>query len=316
MANNKRTTQKAKAQTQNESALPTAKVTPTEDPNLDNGVENGESTENESSGQDENENATDLEKVSDEANESSDGEAQVENSEVNEQLPKETQSPDDKSEVVVEAESKTDTPATPETPPTPSEPTEDLNPLPQSKGVGRFKKVNPVKVVEAEKSIKEMSIVDVVKHKHDYDISNAEGEVKEVMIFLDRYENQMAVGVHIDQSLGESLQRQLFKHYLKILGLPAIERGVCMEILLWKFFTDPRGAFRVSNLSRYTRTGKWIIDELQMFLQLNNLFNICKDPSERAAKLATIKLGPTVERFPAEKARYTEALTTWSTTLK
>ena len=74
--------------------------------------------------------------------------------------------------------------------------------------------------------------------------------------------------------------------------------------------------WRVNNLSRYTRNGKWNIAELQMFVQLSNLFNLIKDPSERIARVRTIKLGATVAKFPGEKAKYTEALIAWATSLK
>ena len=121
--------------------------------------------------------------------------------------------------------------------------------------------------------------------------------------------------VHI-WGVGESLHKQLFKNYIKILGLPALERGVGLEVLLWKFFENNNQVWRVNNLSRYTRNGKWNIAELQMFVQLSNLFNLIKDPSERIARVRTIKLGATVAKFPGEKAKYTEALIAWATSLK
>lgn len=193
---------------------------------------------------------------------------------------------------------------------------QQLSETPQPKSKGRFKQATVPTPVKAVTDIKNLSINEVVKHKHDYDLDKADGPVLEVIEFLNRYEEQMKPTINTDVLIGESLQRQLYKNYLKILGLDAVERGVCMEILLWKFFVDEKGSFRVSNLSRYTRNGKWVIEELQMYLQLNNLFNIAKDPSERIAKLRSIKLGPTVENFPTEKAKYTESLITWAGTLK
>lgn len=196
-----------------------------------------------------------------------------------------------------------------------SEP-QQLSETPQPKSKGRFKQAAVPISAKSVTNIKNLSINEVVKHKHNYDLDKADGPVLEVIEFLNRYEEQMKPTVNTEVLIGESLQRQLYKNYLKILGLDAIERGVCMEILLWKFFVDEKGSFRVSNLSRYTRNGKWVIEELQMYLQLNNLFNIAKDPSERIAKLRSIKLGPTVENFPTEKAKYTESLITWAGTLK
>lgn len=189
-----------------------------------------------------------------------------------------------------------------------------LDTTPQPKSKGRFKPATtPIKLTT---DIKKLTINEVVKHKHDYDLDKADGAVLEVIEFLNRYEEQMKPTVNTDELIGESLQRQLYKNYLKILGLDPVERGVCMEILLWKYFIDEKSSFRVSNLSRYTRNGKWVIEELQMYLQLNNLFNIAKDPSERIAKLRSIKLGPTVENFPRDKAKYTESLITWANSLK
>ena len=89
-----------------------------------------------------------------------------------------------------------------------------------------------------------------------------------------------------------------------------------MECLLWKFFRNEKRVFRVSNLSRYTRNGKWNIGELQMYLQLNNIFNLVKDPVERIARLRTIELGATVRDFPSEKIQYTDSFLSWSSTLK
>ena len=160
------------------------------------------------------------------------------------------------------------------------------------------------------------SLDGIVKHKHNFDLANVDGQLKEVIDFLNSYEERMNPNINIDEMVGESLQKQLFKNYIKILGLPALERGVGLEVLLWKFFENNNQVWRVNNLSRYTRNGKWNIAELQMFVQLSNLFNLIKDPSERIARVRTIKLGATVAKFPGEKAKYTEALIAWATSLK
>lgn len=160
------------------------------------------------------------------------------------------------------------------------------------------------------------SLDGIVKHKHNFDLANVDGQLKEVIDFLNNYEERMNPNINIDEMVGESLQKQLFKNYIKILGLPALERGVGLEVLLWKFFENNNQVWRVNNLSRYTRNGKWNIAELQMFVQLSNLFNLIKDPSERIARVRTIKLGATVAKFPGEKAKYTEALIAWATSLK
>lgn len=160
------------------------------------------------------------------------------------------------------------------------------------------------------------SLEGIVKHKHGFDLAEADAQLKEVIEFLDSYEERMNPNINIEDLVGESLQKQLFKNYLKILGLPALERGVGLEVLLWKFFENNNQVWRVNNLSRYTRNGKWNIAELQMFVQLSNLFNHIKDPAERIARVRTIKLGATVAKFPGEKAKYTEALIAWATSLK
>ena len=156
----------------------------------------------------------------------------------------------------------------------------------------------------------------MLKRKHDYELTTAEGSLKEIFEFLDRYEETMANSENVQVTIAESLQKQLYKNYLKIFGLGSYERGVAMEYLLWKFFRNEKRSFRVSNLSRFTRNGKWIIGELQMFLQLNNIFNLIKDPSDRIARLRTIQLGPTVKDFPSEKIQYTDSFLSWATTLK
>ena len=53
-----------------------------------------------------------------------------------------------------------------------------------------------------------------------------------------------------------------------------------------------------------------------MFVQIKNLFNLIKERPERIVRVRTIKLGATVAKFPGEKAKYTEALIAWATSLK
>jgi len=166
-------------------------------------------------------------------------------------------------------------------------------------------------------SLAEITIEEVVKRKHnDFDLTTADGALKEVLDFLERYETSMANSDNLQVTIAESLQKQLFKNYLKIFTLSNVERGVAMEYLLWKFFRNEKRVFRVSNLSRYTRNGKWNIGELQMYLQLNNIFNMVKDPAERIARLRNIALGATVQDFPTEKVQYTDSFLSWASTLK
>ena len=87
------------------------------------------------------------------------------------------------------------------------------------------------------------------------------------------------------------MQKQLYKIYLRILSLDSTkERDVALEILLWKFYKDEKGAFKVTQLGRFTRNGRWIIQELNMFLQLNHIFNSVKNPQERIVRLKQFKL--------------------------
>lgn len=213
---------------------------------------------------------------------------------------------DEKSDPVQEEEVK----ETPEPEPKPAE----VAPVARVKGPkkGLVKSTLNVKA----NTYVEFNLEGIVKHKHNFNLSEAEGQLKEVIDFLNSYEERMSPTANIDEFVGESLQKQLFKNYLKILGLPNLERGVAMEVLLWKFFKNEKQTFRVNNLSRYTRNGKWNITELQMFAQLSNLFNLVKDPAERIGRIRSIKLGPTVDAFPNEKAKYTESLISWATSLK
>ena len=161
-----------------------------------------------------------------------------------------------------------------------------------------------------------ITIEEVIQRKHEFDLTGATGPLKEIIDFIERYEQTMANSENVQVAIAESLQKQLFKNYLKIFTLSPIERGVAMECLLWKFFRNEKRVFRVSNLSRYTRNGKWNIGELQMYLQLNNIFNLVKDPVERIARLRTIELGATVRDFPSEKIQYTDSFLSWASTLK
>ena len=160
------------------------------------------------------------------------------------------------------------------------------------------------------------SLDGIVKHKHGFDLAEATGPLKEFIDFLDSYEERMNPHLNLDELVGESLQKQLYKNYLKALGLSSAERGIALEVVLWKFFENNNQVWRVSNLSRYTRNGKWNIAELQMFVQLSNLFNLVKDPAERIARIRSINLGRTVYNFPSDKAVQTEALIAWATSLK
>ena len=165
-------------------------------------------------------------------------------------------------------------------------------------------------------TLNQITIDEVVERKHKYDLSKADGPLKEILEFLDRYEDAMANSEALQPLIGESYQKQLYKNYLRIFTLSVIERNVAMECLLWKFFRNEKRSFRVSNLSRFTRNGKWNIGELQMFMQLNNIFNLIKDPAERIARVRTIQLGATVKDFPGEKIQFTDGLINWASSLK
>lgn len=211
----------------------------------------------------------------------------------------------------------TDTPTTTDTVEQSAETPKVETPLPKGPQVrGRGARLVKTEITAPVTSLSDITIEEVVQRKHDFDLNTADGALKEVIDFINRYEDTMANSDNVQVTIAESLQKQLYKNYLKIFTLSAVERGVAMECLLWKFFRNEKRVFRVSNLSRFTRNGKWNIGELQMYLQLNNIFNLVKDPVDRIARLRSIQLGATVKDFPAEKITYTDSFLSWSSTLK
>jgi triosephosphate isomerase len=151
-------------------------------------------------------------------------------------------------------------------------------------------------------SLANITLEELVQRKHNFNITNAGGDLLEVIQFLDRYQDKMRAGLEVPPEQGESLQKQLYKIYLRILSLDSTkERDVALEILLWKFYKDEKGAFKVTQLGRFTRNGRWIIQELNMFLQLNHIFNSVKNPQERIVRLKQFKLSaiisPTLQYF-------------------
>ncbi len=187
-------------------------------------------------------------------------------------------------------------------------------PMPRARNKGGLVKV--AAVASKAPLIEKITVEELIQRKHDFDITTAEGPLAEIIEFLDRYEEQMKPGNTLQFNLCESLQKQLFKNYLRILTLSPVLRAVGMEYLLWKFFRNEKRTFRVNELSRHTRNGKWEIKDLQMFLQMSNIFNLVKDPAERIARLRSVDLASTVSIFPSEKANYTESFISWATTLK
>ena len=193
-------------------------------------------------------------------------------------------------------------------------PADELPKGPQARHRGN--RLTKIEITPPATTLANITIEEVIQRKHEFDLTGATGPLKEIIDFIERYEQNMANSENVQVAIAESLQKQLFKNYLKIFTLSPIERGVAMECLLWKFFRNEKRVFRVSNLSRYTRNGKWNIGELQMYLQLNNIFNLVKDPVERIARLRTIELGATVRDFPSEKIQYTDSFLSWASTLK
>ena len=170
---------------------------------------------------------------------------------------------------------------------------------------------------QAKPALADITLEELIEHKHNFDLANASEILKNVISFLDRYEERMQNGVGILPDQGESLQVQLFKFYLTIFSIEdTVERNVAMEILLWKFFKNEKGAFTVTALARYTRTARWIHRELNMYLNLNNIFNMIKNPKDRISRLRQINLAAVVKAFPGEKARFTDNLINWATNLK
>lgn len=223
--------------------------------------------------------------------------------------------PEDQPQPEIEAEVKVESQPTPNpvVDPKPIEKeVEAGGPRPRTRGTRLIK----TEITPPITTLSDLTIDIVVKRKHGFDLADASEPLKEILEFLNRYETTMQQGEGIQPLIAESLQKQLFKNYLKIFTLGNLERSVAMECLLWKFFRNETRVWRVSTLSRYTRNGKWNIGELQMFLQLNNIFNLIKDPSDRIARIRSIRLGATVKDFPGEKIQYTDALLSWSSSLK
>ena len=165
-------------------------------------------------------------------------------------------------------------------------------------------------------SLTNITLEELVQRKHNFNITNAGGDLLEVIQFLDRYEDKMRAGLEVAPEQGESLQKQLYKIYLRILSLDSTkERDVALEILLWKYYKDEKGAFKVTQLGRFTRNGRWIIQELNMFLQLNHIFNSVKNPQERIVRLKQFKLSAIIAGFPGDKIRYTESFLNWASSL-
>ena len=189
-------------------------------------------------------------------------------------------------------------------------------PVPKASGKKNAPKIVKKESILAPVSLATITLEEIVFHKHDYILGEASEGLKDIIDFLDRYEERMSIGKHVDQAQGESLQKQMYKNYLRIFSLEnPKERDVAMEVLLWKFWKDEKGAYRVTSMGRYTRNGRWIIKELNMYLQLNHIFNSVKNPQDRIVRLRQFSLAAIVDNFPADKARYTENFINWSVSI-
>lgn len=189
-------------------------------------------------------------------------------------------------------------------------------PVPKAKASNTVKVTETPQVEKVSTSLDTISLPDYLRHKYKFNLNSASVELKSTIEFLDRYEERMRSDAGVEKAQGESLQRQLYKTYLTIFSLQdTTERQVAMEILLWKFFKNEKGAFSVIGLARFTRGGRWPIEELNMFLQLNHVFNRIKNPLTRGIELKQFKISAIVGSFPTDKARYTEGFLNWTTTL-
>ena len=157
---------------------------------------------------------------------------------------------------------------------------------------------------------------ELVRRKYGTDLNALGAELTSIMSFLDRYQQVMGQYDVIEET-GMSLQRQLYRTYLKILSLADVaERNVAMEYLLWKFFDKTSNAFTPVPLARFTRRGNWDISELLMFNSLNSIFDKIKDPATRFAQLSSIRIGEIVQRYPADKIIYTDGLINWTQSMR
>ena len=173
-----------------------------------------------------------------------------------------------------------------------------------------------VKTVKVASNTLNITFDELVRRKYGTTVDNVSDAARDVMGFLDRYQNVMS-NREITEETGMSLQRQLYRTYLKIFTMPDIvDRNVCMEFLLWKFFDKEMNAFQPVPLARFTRKGNWDIHELLMFNSLNSIFDKIKDPGTRFAQLGAMRLGEIVQRFPADKAIYTEGFVNWTQSMR
>lgn len=218
----------------------------------------------------------------------------------------------------VQAPKPEDTPPPPTEPtlppPTPSVVEEEVITLPVPKSTAGTKATITKNTDLPKQSVglDKITIDELVKRKHDFNLSEAGGMLLDTLNFLDRYENSMKASLEVPATAGESLQKQMYKIYLQIFALESTkERDVAMEVLLWKFFKDEKGAFGVTQLSRFTRQGRWHTQELNMYLQLNHIFYSSRNPLDRIQRLKDFKLPAIVGGFPADKIRYTEQFLNW-----
>lgn len=172
------------------------------------------------------------------------------------------------------------------------------------------------KVITDADAAPEITFEELILRKYGATLENLSEDAAAIIRFIDRYQNIMGQRDVVEET-GISLQRQLFKTYLKIMILPQIsERNVVIEYLLWKFNDKSSNAFTPVMLARYTRRGNWDIAELLMFNSLNSIFDKIKEPKTRIAQLQSIRLGEILQRYPADKSIYVDGLISWTQSMR
>lgn len=195
----------------------------------------------------------------------------------------------------------------------PNHPVDVVIPVPKTVANKRVRVIQTEPLTVEQTALKDVKIEELIKIKHEFDLSRASVGLRTIVDFLGRYEETMAVSKNPSQAIGESLQKQLFKTYLTIFMLDSSkERDVAMEYLLWKFHKNEKGVFSVVNLSRFTRGATWIIQDLSMYTSLNHIFYSISEPTSRIAKLRGFKLPAIIQTFPSDRVRVTDGFISWA----
>lgn len=192
-------------------------------------------------------------------------------------------------------------------------PTDVIIPVPKTVANKRVRVIQTEPLTGEQTALKDVKIEELIKIKHEFDLSRASAGLRAIIDFFARYEETMAVSKNPSQAIGESLQKQLFKTYLTIFMLDSSkERDVAMEYLLWKFHKNEKGVFSVVNLSRFTRGATWIIQDLSMYTSLNHIFYSISEPTNRIARLRGFKLPAIIQTFPSDRVRVTDGFISWA----